>query len=59
MLEAKKGIGAIKVGDMLEIWSDDPNTKADYPKWSAKVGHDFLGMMPADGYYRIFIKRLK
>jgi tRNA 2-thiouridine synthesizing protein A len=59
LLEAKKGIGAIKVGEVLEIWSGDPNTKADIPKWSAKVGHEFLGTIPADGYDRIFIKRLK
>jgi tRNA 2-thiouridine synthesizing protein A len=59
LLEAKKGIGAIKVGEVLEIWSGDPNTKADVPKWAAKVGHEFLGVIPADGYDRIFIKRLK
>jgi tRNA 2-thiouridine synthesizing protein A len=59
LLEAKKGIGAIKVGEVLEIWSGDPNTKVDIPRWSAKVGHDFLGVIPADGYDRIFIKRLK
>jgi tRNA 2-thiouridine synthesizing protein A len=59
LLEAKKGIGTIKVGEVLEIWSGDPNTKADIPKWSAKVGHEFLGALPADGYDRIFIKRLK
>jgi len=59
LLEAKKGIGTIKVGEVLEIWSGDPNTKSDIPKWSAKVGHEFLGVIPADGYDRIFIKRLK
>ncbi len=59
LLEAKKGIGTIKVGEVLEIWSGDPNTKLDIPKWSVKVGHEFLGVLPADGYDRIFIKRLK
>jgi tRNA 2-thiouridine synthesizing protein A len=59
LLEAKKGIGSIKIGEVLEIWSGDPNTKIDVPRWSAKVGHDFLGVLPADGYDRIFIKRLK
>ena len=59
LLEAKKGVGTIKVGEVLEIWSGDPNTKVDIPKWSAKVGHEFLGVLPADGYDRIFIKRLK
>jgi tRNA 2-thiouridine synthesizing protein A len=59
LLEAKKGIGAIKVGAVLEIWSGDPNTKVDVPRWAAKVGHEFLGAIAADGYDRIFVKRLK
>jgi tRNA 2-thiouridine synthesizing protein A len=59
LLEAKKGIGAIAVGDVLEIWSGDSNTKNDIPKWSQKVGHDYLGSLTADGYDRIFIKRSK
>jgi len=59
LLEAKKGIGVIKVGEILEIWSGDPRTKEDIPKWSQKVGHEFLGATAAEGYDRIFIKRLK
>jgi TusA-related sulfurtransferase len=60
LLEAKKGIGSIKKGDVLEIWSGDPKTKEDIPKWSKKVGHEFLGSVTAEGGYdRIFIKRLK
>jgi tRNA 2-thiouridine synthesizing protein A len=60
LLEAKKGIGAIKVGDVLEIWSGDPRTKEDIPRWSQKVGHEYLGHLTADGGYdRIFIKRSK
>ncbi len=59
LLEAKRGIGAVKVGEILEIWSGDPRTKEDIPRWSAKVGHEFLGTLPAEGYDRIFLKRSK
>ena len=60
LLEAKKGIGAIKVGEVLEIWSGDPRTKEDIPKWSKKVGHEYMGSLTADGGYdRIFIQRSK
>ena len=60
LLEAKKGIGAIKVGEVLEIWSGDERTKQDIPRWSKKVGHEYLGYVTADGGYdRIFIKRSK
>jgi TusA-related sulfurtransferase len=60
LLEAKKSIGAIKVGEVLEIWSGDANTKNDMPKWCQKVKHEFLGVLVAEGGYdRIFIKRGK
>jgi len=60
LLEAKKGVGAIKVGEVLEIWSGDPRTKDDIPKWSKKVGHEYLGSLTAEGGYdRIFIQRSK
>jgi tRNA 2-thiouridine synthesizing protein A len=60
LLEAKKGIGTIEIGEVLEIWSGDPRTKQDIPKWSKKVGHEFLGTLTAEGGYdRIFIRRSK
>jgi tRNA 2-thiouridine synthesizing protein A len=59
LLEAKKGIGAIKVGEILEIWSGDVNTKNDIPKWAVKVGHDYLGHLETDGYDRLFLRRSK
>jgi tRNA 2-thiouridine synthesizing protein A len=59
LLEAKKSIGLVKVGDVLDIWSGDPNTKKDMPRWCEKVGHEFLGVISADGYDRLFIRRKK
>jgi TusA-related sulfurtransferase len=59
LLEAKKGIGGIKVGEVLEIWSGDANTKNDIPRWCKKVGHEYVGSLVAEGYDRIFIKRSK
>ena len=59
LLDAKKGIGAVGIGEVLEIWSGDAKTKEDLPRWAAKVGHEYLGAMEADGYDRIFIRRSK
>ena len=59
LLEAKKGMGKVKVGEVLEILSNDPATKNDIPVWAKKVGHDYLGHISADGYDRIFITRKK
>lgn len=59
LLEAKKGIGLVKVGEVLEIWSGEAGTRKDLPVWCAKVGHEFLGSIPADGYDRLMIRRKK
>ena len=59
LLEAKKGIGAIKVGEVLEIWSGDSKTKDQLPKWCQKVGHEYLGYVTVSGYDRLFIKRVR
>lgn len=59
LLEAKKGIGKVKVGEVLEVLSNDPGTKNDLPVWAKKVGHEYLGHMSMDGYDRIFIVRKK
>jgi len=59
LLEAKKGIGAVPIGGILEVWSGDPSSKADIPVWAKKVGHEPLGSLAADGYDRIFLIRRK
>jgi tRNA 2-thiouridine synthesizing protein A len=59
LLEAKKGMGKIAVGDVIEVWSSDPVTKSDIGAWAGKVGHELLGVIEDDGYDRVFIRRGK
>ena len=59
LLEAKKGMGKIAVGDVMEVWSSDAATKSDMGAWAGKVGHEFLGVVEADGYDRVFLRRGK
>jgi len=57
LLEAKKAIGTIKVGDVMEVLSADEGTKVDIPKWCTKQGHEYLGTFEESGYFRIFLKK--
>jgi tRNA 2-thiouridine synthesizing protein A len=59
LLEAKKGMGKVKVGEVLEILSNDPGTRNDLPIWATKVGHEYLGYVSVDGYDKLFILRKK
>ena len=59
LLEAKKGMSGVAVGSVIEIWSTDPGTKSDISAWSGKVGHDYMGVLEAEGYDRVFVTRRK
>ncbi|MBN2345083.1 MAG: sulfurtransferase TusA family protein [Candidatus Aminicenantes bacterium] len=57
LLEAKKAIGTIQAGDIMEVLSADEGTKVDIPKWCTKQGHEYLGTLEESGYYRIFLRK--
>lgn len=57
LLEAKKAIGTIKAGDIMEILSADEGTKVDIPKWCGKQGHEFLGSVEENGYFKVYMKK--
>jgi TusA-related sulfurtransferase len=59
LLEAKKGMGKVAIGDVIEVWSSDPVTKSDMGAWAGKVGHGFLGVIEDEGYDRVFLRRGK
>lgn len=59
LLEAKKGMGTVAIGEVIELWSTDPVTKTDVAAWAGKVGHEFLGSLEDAGYDRVFVRRMK
>ena len=57
LLAAKKAIGDIESGEVMEILSSDEGTKHDIPKWCEKMEHEFLGVVEEDSYSRLFLKK--
>lgn len=57
LLEAKKAIGTINSGDVLEVLSADEGTKKDIPKWANKKGHEYLGTVEESGYFKIYLAK--
>lgn len=57
LLEAKKAVGTIGSGDIMEVLSADEGTKSDLPKWCTKQGHEYLGTIEVSGYFRVFMKK--
>jgi len=57
LLTAKKAIGEIESGEIMEILSADEGTKHDIPRWCDKIGHEYLGFTDLDSYTRLFLRK--
>src|ERR1035437_365780 len=55
LLAAKKAIGEIESGEIMEILSADEGSKHDIPRWCDKVGHEYLGFFDEDSFSRLFL----
>lgn len=56
VLKARKRLGPLASGDVLEVLADDPAAVVDMPHFCAEQGHELVGQEPAaDGaiLYRI------
>lgn len=59
LLEAKRSMASIPVGEIMEVYSSDRSTNQDIPLWAEKIGHEHLGTIEESGYWRIFVRRGK
>jgi TusA-related sulfurtransferase len=59
LLEAKKGIGGVTVGEVLEVWSGSHDTRDNLSRWCKKTGNDYLGFIDEGAYVRVFVRRQK
>jgi TusA-related sulfurtransferase len=59
LLEAKKAVGAVSVGQTLEIQSGDRGSREDIPAWCKKMDHEYVGFVERDGYDSLYVIRRK
>jgi len=57
LLAAKKAIGQIETGQIMEVLSADEGTRRDIPKWCTKKGYEYLGTIEESGFFKIFLKK--
>ena len=57
LLAAKKAIGELTSGQIMEILSADEGTRRDVPKWANKKGHEYLGTVEESGFFKIYLKK--
>jgi tRNA 2-thiouridine synthesizing protein A len=56
ILKAKKAIGKMKSGQILEVLGTDPGTRNDFPAFAKRADHEFLGEKDDEGFIRFYIK---
>jgi TusA-related sulfurtransferase len=59
LLEAKRAIADCSIGGVMAVLSSDQGTVPDITRWCKKMGHEYLGDLEDDGYWRIYLKRAK
>ena len=60
VLETKKTIKSMEIGQVLEVMADDRGSVEDIPRWAKRTKQEFLGYKETDdGHYSFLIKRLK
>ncbi len=57
LLAAKKAIGQIEKGQVMEVLSADEGTKKDIPKWCTKKGFEYLGTIEESGFFKILLRK--
>lgn len=56
--EIKKTIDAMNSGEIIEILSADERTKSEIPKWCAKQGHEYIGAVDENGYFKVYLVKI-
>ncbi len=59
ILAAKKAIGGVPVGGVMEVMASDAGTLKDIPAWCNKMGHEYLGALEDAGYLQLFLRKAK
>jgi TusA-related sulfurtransferase len=59
ILAAKKAIGGVPVGGVMEVQATDSGTLKDIPAWTKKMGHDYLGSYDDAGFLCLFLRKVK
>ena len=59
ILAAKKAIGGVPVGGVMEVQATDSGTLKDIPAWTKKLGHDYLGSYDDAGFLCLFLRKVK
>ena len=56
LLDAKRAVGEVPSGEVMQVLSSDEGTINDLKRWSKKMKHEYLGDVEEDGYWSIYLR---
>jgi len=59
LLDAKRAVPECPVGEVMEVLTSDDGTLIDLTRWCKKMKHEYLGDIVEDGYWSVFVRRMK
>lgn len=57
VIELSRAIDEVRVGDVVEILSDDPSSRVDIPVWCRMKRHDLVETRQIDGAQSYLVRR--
>lgn len=59
IFRAKKGLGTVEVGQVIEVLCTDPGSLADFKAFANSTGHELLLAEENQKVYRFLLRRTK
>jgi tRNA 2-thiouridine synthesizing protein A len=59
ILKTREAMKTLRVGQVLEMISDDPASDPDMRSWSAKTGHELIEIGRDGAVYRFLIRKIR
>ncbi len=57
VVELRRAINTLRVHEVLELISTDPNSLSDFPAWCRSTGHELIEIRERDNEFTFFIRK--
>ncbi|HET6497035.1 MAG TPA: sulfurtransferase TusA family protein [Thermoleophilia bacterium] len=59
LFQTREGMDAIGIGEILEVFADDPAAEEDLTRFARRAGHEVVAVEHDGDQLHLFIRRLK
>ena len=59
LFQTREGMDAIGIGEILEVFADDPAAEEDLTRFARRAGHEIVTVEHDGDQLHLFIRRLK